>query len=218
VSARTTDRGLSASVVAGLTVSLAVGVALLIVLVKRPSDQEHPVAAMLATAGAVLELPPQAAIAWAEAEEGRLSAAVVEIDDDRLRLRVLHGLNPTEAEATTAEQRLQIAELFEDRQAPYPGQLSHTLRCPDAYRPETLAPSGEARLLVRLYANDRMAFGGCSDDLLQYRATIGLFYDPQGERLLRLEYFTPKAVPPEPAEALLRSLRFVDAAPAVVGS
>lgn len=217
MSTGSTDRGLGRPVVLGLTATLAIGVVLLFFLLRQPSERAHPVAAMLATAGAELELPPRAEIDWAEAEDGRLRAAMVKIDDDRLRVRVVHGLDPMQAEGSIAEQRLQIAELFEDRQAPYPGHLSHTLRCPEAFLPETLEASGSASLLIRLYANDRMAFGGCSDDLLHYRATIGLFHDPRGQRLLRLEYFAPKAAQPEPAEALLRSLHFVEAAPAAVG-
>jgi hypothetical protein len=191
-----------------LSVTLALGLALLAVLLLRPPQAQHPVEAMLASAGLALELPPHAAIEWADADGERLSAASVEIGSDRLRIRVLHDLDPAAADTAVVEQRLQISELFEDRQAPYPGQLSNTLRCPEMYQPQPLALEEPARWMVRLYANDRMAFGGCSDDLLHYQATVGLFYDRVGQRLVRLEYFAPRQGPVEPAEALLRSLRF----------
>jgi hypothetical protein len=210
VSTQHTERG----PVVALALVLALGTLVLAFLLLPPDEVEHPVSRMLASVGATMDLPAEAEIEWAEAKSERLSAGLVSLGDDRLRVQVVEGLDPTRAEASIAEQRQRVTELFEDRQAPYPGQLSHTLSCPEAYRPETLDPSGEARLLMRLYANDRMAFGGCSDDLLRYRATVGLFYDPNGQRLLRLEYFTPKDAPVEHAEAALRSLRFTAGVPA----
>ncbi len=176
-----------------LSVSLVVGLAVLLgLLLRRSREPPSPVRAMFASVGMASVLPQGAVILASEAQQGVLSSALVAVGDDRLRVMVVDDLDEAGAGAAVQEQWVHLASLFEDRQAPYPGQLSHTLVCPQAYRPERLEPVGQVRLLVRLYANDRLAYGGCSDDLLHYRATLGMVYDPGGRRLVRVEYFAPK--------------------------
>lgn len=174
---------------AGLVLTLLAGLAVLAALLLRREAPASPAEAALAAAGVQLDLPDDAQVLRSAQRDGRPASALLALGDDRLRLRVTEGLDAGDAEARVQELRRVLEGLFEDRQAPYPGQLSNTLRCPERFRPEAIAPRGEALELVGLYANDRLGFGGCSEDLLRYRATVGYFYDPAGRRLLQLTYF-----------------------------
>ena len=128
----------------------------------------------------------------ADVEDGRLVHMLVDHGEARLRVGVTHELDPIRAEQRIDQERQRIDALFGDRQAPYPGELSHSLKCPDAFKPADHPNKGSARTMVRLFANERLAFGGCSDDLLAYRATIGTWYDPPNERLVQVTYYAPR--------------------------
>lgn len=162
----------------------------------------------LAGVGAALTLPGALPL-HVIAPGGVLSEGVYAAGDDRLRVRVSANLDPGEGEQLAREERTLIFGLFEDHQAPYPGALSNTLRCPEELRPADIEPPGPALFLVSLYANDRYAFGGCADDLLRFRATVGAFYHPLLRQLMRVEYFEPKqSTGPLAGPDVLRSFRW----------
>ncbi len=192
-----------------LTITALVALAVLgwLVMGNRPVD---PLAGSLATVGAALTVPgPTVATRVAEAT-GVLSEGLWKTGDDRVRVRVSGDLGVTDGEALGREERAVIGSLFEDHQAPYPGALSNTLACPDTLRPADLEPRGDALFLVALYANDRYAFGGCAEDLLQYRATVAAFYGADRRELVRVEYFEPKKHEgPVRGPAVLRSFRWL---------
>ena len=93
------------------------------------------------------------------------------------------------------DQRVMIESLFHDRQAPYPGQLSTTLQCPDELKPVRGDTAGDPLLglLYGLRANDRFAYGGCSEDLLTHHAALALFFCEERHQMVKVEYFTPVA-------------------------
>jgi hypothetical protein len=199
--------------IAGLVGTLVIGLGVLAALTLRPTPAPlTPAQARLARAGVALALPAEAQVLRAEEEAGRLQTALLSVGSDQLRLRITEGLDAAGAAARVEEVRQVMDNLFEDRQAPYPGQLSNTLRCPDEYRPTPVEPRGEALAMVGLYANERLAFGGCSEDLLRYRATVGFFYDPSSRRLLRVEYFAALDAP-DAGPDLLRSLTLAAGSP-----
>jgi len=197
------------ALIAGLVLTLAAGIAVLLVLLTRPVEVPlSPLEVRLAATGVQLELPPEALLLRADPAEGPLNSALFAIGEDQLRLRVTPDLDAAAAAARVLETRQVIDNLFGDRQAPYPGQLSHTLRCPDRFQPAAVEPRGEALAMLTLYANDRLTFGGCSEDLLRYHATVGFFHDPVGRRLFQVEYFAAlESQRPDPGPALLRSLQ-----------
>ncbi len=186
---------------------LAGSAALIYLLLPARESAAGEVEELLATVGAAIDLSGDAEVLRAERSEGRLRSALVGIGEDRLRIRVSEELDSAAAEALVNESRALIENLFADRQAPYPGQLSHTLRCPERYLPVEVAPRGPALAMLRLFANSRLAFGGCSDDLLRYSATVAFFYDETAGRLFRAEYFSAKENPVDPGADLLRTFR-----------
>lgn len=167
-----------------------------------------PAVAQLAAVGVALELPAASRPIRVVDGAGGLVEGTWAVGEDRLRVRVSPGLDAEAGAELARQERALLASLFVEHQAPYPGALSNTLRCPDALRPQEVEPRGEALFLVSLYANDRFAFGGCAEDLLRYRATAGAFYDAGLRELVRVEYFEPKEAAGRGPE-VLRSFRWV---------
>jgi hypothetical protein len=165
-------------------------------LTLAPADEL--LAANLASVGAQLTLPVPSTPISVSAPDGRFEAGAYAVGPDHVRVRVTRGLDPAAGEALARQDRAVIFGLFEDHQAPYPGALSHTLRCPQGLMPRDREPRGEAAFLLSVFANSRYAFGGCADDLLRYEATVGAWYNPSLGTLLRIDYFQPRD-PPSPA-------------------
>ncbi len=173
----------------GLVLSLlAILAVLAVLLLDRPAPPAapDPLQAALADYGVRLDL---SATLDSRTELPGHTTLLATSGADRLRVAVTTDLAPADAPARVAELQAVIDNLFGDRQAPYPGQLSNTLQCPEEYKPEALPRGTWADAMIGLYANDRLAFGGCSEDLLRYHATVGIFYDPHTRRLFQVEYF-----------------------------
>ncbi len=192
-----------------LVVSLLLATAVLVLLLvaRRPDAEKGSVGNLLATVGATIELPDDARVLRARESGGKLLTALISSTEDRLRIRVSEGIDRAQALKLVRESRAMIDNLFADRQAPYPGQLSHTLRCPERFLPAEVVAKGNALVMLRLFANGRLAFGGCSEDLLRYRATVAFFYDEPRERLFRVDYFAAKERTSDPGADVLRSFR-----------
>lgn len=173
----------------GLVLSLVLILAVLgaLLLDRSPTPQDaDPLQRVLSEYGVQLDL---AAEVDSIAELPGHTTILARSGSDRLRIAITTDLDPADAPTRVAEVLAVIDNLFGDRQAPYPGQLSNTLRCPDEYKPRSLPRGPWAEAVLGLYANDRLAFGGCSEDLLRYHATVGIFYDPGTRRLFQVEYF-----------------------------
>ena len=81
--------------------------------------------------------------------------------------------------------------VFDPRLPPYPEFMTRESGCPDKYKP--VRKEGRLGPYYILYAGKRLTYGGCSEDLIEYRASIGFFYLPKEKRVVRLEYFIPTA-------------------------
>jgi len=176
------------SVTLGLITVVLVGIVAMLLGTSRTAD---PLTQALASVGVRITVNSPSEILRAEAEEGRLQTALAAIGDDRLRVRVLDDHDRTSAQALSSDMRAQLLNLFGDRQAPYPGQLSQTLTCPERFLPVELETSGDMLLQMQVFANERFGYGGCDESLLSYRSTMGLFYFPDSEQFFQVEYFEP---------------------------
>lgn len=175
---------------ATLAGSLGLLVVVLVVLLQTRPAPPSELARLLDTVTARVDAPLGAQITEVDLDGPRLRQVVADVGGDRLRVRVTGGLDPETAATRIDEHVAVVFNQFGDRQAPYPGQLSHTLQCPEKFQPVLLPSLGAAVSAVGLYANDRLAYGGCSEDLLRYRATIGFFYEPTSEQMMQVEYFS----------------------------
>jgi len=190
-----------------LSVTLVLGLLVLSALWSRRAAVPEGPAGLLEQAGLHLALPPEAVLLRRVEAQGDLSEAVFTLGADRLRVRITPDLEPGGARELVEEERYLLDDLFEDRQAPYPGQLTNTLRCPARFRPKALDPPEQALDLVTLFANDRLGYGGCSLDLLRYHASMGFFYGESSGRLYRIEYFSDLEDPHDAGLDLLGQVR-----------
>jgi hypothetical protein len=172
----------------GLVTVVLVGV---IGLLLWNSRTEDPLTQALAGVGARITVHSPSELLRAEAKEGRLQTALAAIGEDRLRVRVFDDHDPASAQKLSSDMRAQFLNLFGDRQAPYPGQLSQTLTCPERFLPVELETSNSMLLQMQFFANARFGYGGCDESLLAYRSTMGLFYFPESRLFFQVEYFEP---------------------------
>lgn len=191
--------------VTGTLAAMAVCIAGAVVYLAVGGGAADPLALHLETVGAAITPAGEAVPLRVVAPGGTFSEGLYAIGDDRLRIRVAE--TGVEGAQMAEQERARILGLFEERQAPYPGALSNALRCPEALRPAELPDRAGAVFLLSLFANDRMAFGACAEDLLRYRATVGAFVDRAGSRLVRVEYFEPKEAEPRGPDTV-RSFRW----------
>ncbi len=145
----------------------------------------------LASVGLLVPDTEGFAVVRADLEDGRLVSMLAERGEERLRIHVAWDLDAMAGPQRIQQSRAIIDGLYGERQAPYPGELSNTLKCPEEYRPTDISPMGAAAQLVHLYANERYAFGGCNPDLLAYRATVGMYYDESRRRFVEMTFFAP---------------------------
>jgi hypothetical protein len=205
---RSTDGGLvSRSLQVG---SLAMLVLVLGVLLATRTPTVSAVDQALSTVSASVMVPKGATVAQARMNGDHLALVVVDITGDRLRITVTEDLDSTAAQRRTDDVLAVIHNLFGDRQAPYPGQLSHTLQCPARFQPQDLPHDGETLARLSLYANDRLAYGGCSEDLLRYHATVSMVYDADAQRLFQVEAFAALGAGLADAGAAARGAALVD--------
>ena len=176
------------SLALGLMTVVLVGV---IALILGTSQTADPLREALESVEAQITVASSPEILRAEAKEGRLQTALAAIGDDRLRVRVFDDHDSSSAQALSSDMRAQLLNLFGDRQAPYPGQLSQTLTCPERFLPVELETSGDMLLQMQFFANERFGYGGCDESLLAYRSTMALFYFPGSGQFFQLEYFEP---------------------------
>ncbi len=119
--------------------------------------------------------------------EGHL---VAERDHEVIRVKTVDGLDGPGAETYIKEQSAMLLGVFDPRLPPYPEFMTRASGCPDKYKP--VSKDGPLGPYYLLYAGKRLTYGGCSEDLIEYRASIGFFYLPKEKRVIRLEYFIPK--------------------------
>ncbi len=190
-----------------LGASALAGIAVLGVLA-WPQPEQDPLAQALAQAGLDLDIPPGSALLRDAPTLQGGRGLELQQGQNKLTLDLSPVTDIKQANTRIADQAYMLESLFYDRQAPYPGQLSNTLRCPEEFLPEKqIMEEPNQGLRFSLFANDRMSFGGCSRDLLSLRAVLLLLHCPASKQLVRLEAFTPIDSPDEEFLAAAAGLR-----------
>lgn len=115
---------------------------------------------------------------------------IAERDKEIIKIKVLNNFDKNRAEKYTQEQVVLLNGLFEPQLPPYPEFLTKETGCNDKYKPVRKENRyGEYYLL---YAGKRLGYGICTDDLIEYRASMGFYYCPKINSLFKIEYFVPK--------------------------
>ncbi len=103
-------------------------------------------------------------------------------EEFELRLRLQEGLSAETAQRIAEERLRRFASTFEPSRTGYPGQITTTVECPEAYRPvpvEQAVPGGNLRAF-RGWANANGVPGACSADLVRWANLHGYLVCEKG--------------------------------------
>ena len=107
-----------------------------------------------------------------------------------IKIDFFENLSRDETEKYIAGQLALFNGLFEPQLPPYPEFLTKETGCDEKFKPiERNSHYGNYYLV---YAGKRFGYGICTEDLIEYNASLGFFYCPQRDTLFKLEYFIPK--------------------------
>lgn len=139
----------------------------------------------------------------------RLYGAFFKKDHYQLRAEMWMNIEQTEADNIIKNHTIRMYTLYEMAVSPYPGEISNAISCAQEYRPtyETGQSLGRETHVFTGYANDRLAFGVCADDLITNRAVVVMFYCGHQKRLYKFELFTPINDPVEKFSEETRRIR-----------
>lgn len=117
-----------------------------------------------------------------------------------LQIMRVENMGEEEAESYVSLQRSLVESLFKDGISPYPGQISGTIQCADAYLPhvDESRTANSLKVTYLLYATERLTFGACADDLIAYRALLSYSYCSGKKELYEIRHFTPKSSADDP--------------------
>ena len=107
-----------------------------------------------------------------------------------LKIKIFDRVSEDESYKLMSEKRALLNGLFEPQLPPYPEFITNQTGCKKKFLPRDQEINGKKFYL--LYAGKRLGYGICIDDLVEYAASMGLFYCSQSEVLFQIEFFLPK--------------------------
>jgi len=105
-----------------------------------------------------------------------------------LKVEIVEGYSEKQAEQYRDEQSMLLEGLYVPQLPPYPEFLMQENACGKKYHP--VKRETRHGIFYTLFANDRLGYGVCTDDLIAYRAGLGLLYCPSGKTAIKVEVFT----------------------------
>lgn len=129
----------------------------------------------------------------------RLFGALFKKDHFQLRADIWLNIEQQEADNIIKNHTIRMYTLYEMAVSPYPGEVSSAISCAPEYRPTYAKEQINAKEvhIFTGFANDRLVFGACADDLITKRAAVVMFYCGQEKRLYKFELFAPVGEPTE---------------------
>ena len=107
-----------------------------------------------------------------------------------LRLREFDGISLEHAKSYFSDKIYSINSLYREAHSPYPGALSNKISCPDEFKPQRIQRALFDYYLM--YANQRLNYGVCLWDLIEYRAIFYPLYCSRNQRFFQIELFVAK--------------------------
>lgn len=111
-----------------------------------------------------------------------------ERDGEILKIEIIKNINESKAEEYVKNQTALLKGMFESQLPPYPEFLTKESGCAEKYKPKEY--QGKYGKYFILYAGNRLGYGVCVDDLIEYRASLGYFYCQDKDTLFKIEYFS----------------------------
>jgi len=110
--------------------------------------------------------------------------------EEVIKIKIFNDFSLKEAEEYIANQTALLNGIFEPQLPPYPEFLTKQTGCDNKYKP--IKESGKYGDNYLMYAGSRFGYGICTDDLIEYKASLGFYYCPKSKTLFKLEYFIGK--------------------------
>ena len=85
--------------------------------------------------------------------------------------------------------------LFTAQDAPYPGVLTRRQVCPEKFHPtfHDEMRNDDKKVYYEIFANDRLTYGLCSQDVIAYNAILAYIYCDSAKTIFTVELFSPLA-------------------------
>jgi len=117
-----------------------------------------------------------------------------EKDDILLRLEIRYNATKSEAEQAIKTQITRTQGLFDEADAPYPGEISNTVSCSSEFKPKHNTIMRDEIQIARFsgFVNERLVFGSCTVDQTIYYDTMAMFYCERQKNFFQVELIIPK--------------------------
>lgn len=127
--------------------------------------------------------------------ENNKKAYRVLLKDENLLLRVetYSQVSPEQAKKFYEYKTMQLTNLYEDAESPYPGVISDQISCGQKFKPifKQLKTKALNISYYSGYLNDRLQYGSCIEDQLRYKSKVAMFYCQPQKKWYQLEFITP---------------------------
>ena len=116
-------------------------------------------------------------------------------DDREIRLKIFHNIPRIHSEEITNIHIATLLGLYDVSLSPYPGAISQTIRCDEAFKPvpqKIISSTGQHIMYFAGLLNARMQYGSCIENQIAYRSYVGFFYCEKQEKWAQIELIVPK--------------------------
>ena len=124
--------------------------------------------------------------------------AIFRHDQTMLRVDIRSKISASDADMLMNGFLAQIKGLYANTRSPYPGDVSNEIVCSKEFIPQFSADTvnGVNIMHFSAYLTSRLTYGACVADLTSYRDTTAIFYCPNRQQLITLEWIVPKEQAP----------------------
>ena len=108
-----------------------------------------------------------------------------------LTVKLNRNMGKKVADSLVSEKSAILEAQYEIRDAPYPGEITKEVVCPEEYKPiKNIVGNKHSLANYRLHSTKSFTYGACASDLVAYNSFLGFFYC-DGKGLYQLELFVP---------------------------
>jgi len=108
-----------------------------------------------------------------------------------LTIQLNRGMQKKAADSLVSDKNAILEAQYEIRDAPYSGEVTKEVVCPEEFKPVKNAVSNRHSLAnYQLYSTKRFTYGVCAGDLVAYKSFLGFFYC-DGKGLFQIKIFVP---------------------------
>ena len=113
--------------------------------------------------------------------------------NDILKSKTFLNLSKEEAEKYILNQAYKIESTFNQKEIPYPGQITNRFMCSEKLLPQKQEQLTDDSKIITysMFANDRFAWGGCDESLMKYYSFCSFVYCKNKNLAFNISYFTP---------------------------